>query len=233
MQLPLSLDGQVLPDLDTLAGPQADAVRAAVANLLAVPGSRLMLAGVRGAGKSHALAASCRAAAEHGLRAALVPLADPQFADARALDDVWQCDLVCIDDIQVIAGDRAREVALFNCYNECEAHGTRLLLGARATPGELRLSLPDLTSRLTACVVLQMTPLDDDALARMLEARAHALGFALPAAASDYLLQRVSRDPHDLERMLARIADLSLSEKKPVTVAAVRGWLKAGALAEP
>jgi DnaA-homolog protein len=230
MQLHLPLDAQVLPELDALEGAHAAAVRAAVRALLDDPGGRVLLVGGRGTGKTHTLAAVCREAAQRSMSVALVPLAHAQSADAASVDEMWQYDLLCIDDIQSMAGDAARERALFRCYNECEASGTRLLMSARATPAALGIDLPDLVSRLSACIVLQMGPLDDVALQRILTARAEKLGFRLPESVCQYLLRRVSRNTHDLEKLLARVAQLSLAEQRPASLGAVRYWLHSGAL---
>jgi len=230
MQLHLPLDAQVLPELDALEGADAPPVRAAVRALMNEPGARVLIVGGRGAGKSHTLTAVCREAAQRSMRVAMVPLAHAEFASAVSLDEMWQYDLLCVDDIQSLAGDTARERALFHCYNECEASGTRLLMSARATPAALGIQLPDLVSRLSACVLLQMRALDDVALQRILMARAAKLGFGLPESVCQYLLRRVSRDTHDLDKLLARVAQLSLAEQRPVSLVAVREWLQAGRL---
>lgn len=230
MQLHFPLDAQVLPELDALEGAHAAPIKAAVRTLLDEPGGRVLLVGGRGAGKTHTLAAVCREAAQKHMRVALVPLSQTAFSSAASLDEMWQYDLLCIDDIHCLAADTERERALFRCYNECEASGTRLLMSARATPAALGIQLPDLVSRLSACVVLQMGTLDDAALQRILMARAEKLGFRLPESVCQYLLRRVSRDTHDLEQLLARVAQLSLAEQRPASLGAVRQWLLSGQL---
>ncbi len=44
-----------------------------------------------------------------------------------SLQGLEQLDLVCVDDIHVIAGDRAWEEALFHCFNRIREANGRLL----------------------------------------------------------------------------------------------------------
>ena len=50
------------------------------------------------------------------------------------------------------------EEALFHLYNRIH---TRLILTANTIPSNLNLTLPDLTSRLNACLRFQILPLFD------------------------------------------------------------------------
>ncbi len=75
------------------------------------PGN-VFLWGERAAGKTHLLEAACRAVQEQGGLPRYVPLATPGLHPA-VLEDAEHADVVCLDDVERIAGDRDWEAALF------------------------------------------------------------------------------------------------------------------------
>jgi DnaA family protein len=183
--------------------------------------------GPSGVGKSHLLHAACRAAAEAGRTAGLVSPADPDLAPA-ALDGLAGLGLVCVDDLGAAAGLGAWESALFRLYNEVEARGGRLLLAAPGPPGGCGLVLPDLASRLGAALVVRLHPPDEQTRRAVLGKGARARGFELPEEVVDYLLARVPRDLSSLQVLLDRLDEVSLAERRPVTVPLVRKLLGNG-----
>src|SRR5690606_42033794 len=53
-------------------------------------------------------------------------------------------DLVALDGLETVAGERADELALFDAHNRAAAAGTQLLYAARCNPDALPPGLPDL-----------------------------------------------------------------------------------------
>ncbi len=97
-----------------------------------------------------------------GARVQYLPLAT--LARSRRLRSrgVAGSELLALDDLGAIAGDRDAEHALFDLYNRAKAEGSALLFAADATPVAARASdLPDLRSRLGACTQFALKPLDD------------------------------------------------------------------------
>lgn len=65
----------------------------------------------------------------------------------EVLEGMEQLALVCIDNIECVAGDEPREMAIFNLYNRITESGkTRLLITGDRPPRQLNLGLPDLAS---------------------------------------------------------------------------------------
>ncbi len=62
--------------------------------------------------------------------------------------------------------DQLDEAALFHRWNRAQAEGTALLLVSGAPPGEWKIALPDLASRLGAALLLEIGPPDDAMQAR-------------------------------------------------------------------
>ncbi|MGV8604435.1 DnaA ATPase domain-containing protein, partial [Pseudomonas aeruginosa] len=80
-----------------------------------------------------------------------------------------QCELGCIDDLDVLVGKREREEGLFHLFNRLRDTVRRLLLAASKSPRELQVNLPDLKSRLTMALIFQLHGLCDEDKLRALQ----------------------------------------------------------------
>jgi DnaA family protein len=221
-QMPLPLEPR-RPDRmeDFLAGSNAAAV-AAVCNLLEVPGGILFLSGPAGAGKSHLLNALCHRAREQGMAAFYIPLGRVPPEAAAGLEGLDALDLVCVDDLDQVAGDLTWEQALFRCCNDIRAARGRLLVASGKPLAALPLALPDLASRLAWGVRQGLqVPTDDDKL-EILRRRAHALRIEVPADVLAYLLRHGRRDLGSLLGALERLQQAAFADKRKITVPLAR-----------
>lgn len=185
------------------------------------------LSGPAGSGKSHLLIAACAEAGQAGRRAAYLPLAGFRGRLAGMLAAQEGLDLVCLDDVDAIAGGREDEVALFDFHNRARAGSTVVVYSARTPPQSGDLTLPDLRSRLGQCTQLPLAPLDDDGRREVLRRRAQTRGLVLEPAVLDYLLRRVGRDLGSLTALLDRLDRESLAAQRRVTVPFLRQLLQA------
>ena len=69
--------------------------------------------------------------------------------------------IVCIDDVDLVAGNADWELALFSLFNDLQDQGNQLVVSAAAAPRECGFRLPDLESRLSKLPVFQVQPLDE------------------------------------------------------------------------
>lgn len=223
-QLPLSLRTPPDQRLDAFHGQPAvrDAVRAAARG---EQRDWLYLSGPAGSGKTHLLLAACAEAGAAGRRAAYLPLAAFAGALADVLPAQEGADLVCLDGLEAIAGQRADEEALFHFHNRARAGGTVLLYAARGNPAALGLGLPDLATRLGQCTRFTLEALDDDGRRELLRQRAARRGLQLDDAAMDYLMRRSERDLASLTALLDRLDKASLAEQRRITIPFLRQHL--------
>lgn len=187
------------------------------------PAAWLYLWGEPGIGKTHLLEAACRAAQERGQSPLYVPLAEKADFTTALLEDVEQVPLVCVDDVDAIAGDAAWEAALFALYEHLRAHGGMLVLAARSSPAAIGLGLADLATRLAAGLVYQLAPLADQEKIAALRLRAQRRGLEMTEEVANYLLTRFPRDLPSLFALLDRLDTATLAAQRRLTIPFLRG----------
>ncbi len=225
-QIPLQLEPRRPDRFDHfVAGPNENAL-AAVRQLLEEAGGSLFLSGPDGSGKSHLLNALCHAARENGLAAFYIALEHLPEEAAASLEGLRILDLVCVDDLDSIAGNPVWENALFACFNEVRAARGRLLVSSRLPLASLQLGLPDLASRLAWGVRQNLRLPDDHGKLEILRQRAQTLRIDLPEDVQNYLLKHGKRDISSLLQALEQLKDAAFAGKRKITVPLARQILK-------
>lgn len=205
-----------------VAGSNAEAIQS-VRRLAERGGlASLYLWGSAGTGKTHLLHAACEAASGAGRRVAYVPLGEYIGRSAGVIADFDAFDLVCLDDVQHIVARADWEEAVFGLYQSLQAEGNGLLVSAPCGPHGLGLVLPDLTSRLAAGLVIRLKPLSDGERSEVLCVQARQRGLSLRSEVADFILRHHQRDLHALIRLLERLDEAALSEKRALTLPFVR-----------
>ncbi len=179
--------------------------------------------GTASTGKTHLLQAVCDRA---GDRSVYLPLLDLADAGPVILDGLAARELVCIDDLDRVAGDRGWEVALFNLCNELQETGGQLIVAANSAPRECGFDLADLTSRLSRLPVFQLQTLDEQQRVAALKLRARHRGLKLPDDTAAYLLKRSRRDMGSLYALLDKLDLEALRAQRRLTIPFVRDVLQ-------
>ena len=219
-QLPLKFGLQANAVFDSFwPGPNEEIVAA-----LKLPAEApLWLWGARGSGKTHLLQAVCAAAGE---AAAYFPLNRPQALPPQALSGFERSRVLCVDDVDAVAGDLDWERALFRLFNEAAELRTRLIFAAAAPPRQAGWCLDDWRSRAASCVVYQLRELDDGGRIEALRLRAVKRGLQLPYETSEYLLKRLPRDLRSLFDFLDQLDEASLIAQRRLTIPFIRDALE-------
>lgn len=189
--------------------------------------SLIYLWGGEGVGRSHLLQAACLRFEQRGEPAVYLPLAEVVEYGPALLDNLEQCELVCLDDLDAVAGRSDWEEALFHLFNRLRDSGRRLLLTASTSPRELPVQLADLQSRLTLALVFQLQSLSDEDKLRALQLRASRRGLHLSDEVGRFILTRGERSMSALFELLERLDQASLQAQRKLTIPFLKetlGW---------
>jgi DnaA family protein len=186
----------------------------------------LYLWGETGSGKSHLLQAACQQAQAQGEQPAYLPFKSEHGLQPAMLEGLEAFSLVCLDDLQQLAGEPTWERAIFNLFNQLRDRGARLVIACDRPPGQLPLQLPDLASRLTWGPCYHLFPLNDDERLELLIISAESRGMTMSVDTARFLLQRTPRDIHFLTILIDRLDQASLAAQRKLTIPFVRETLK-------
>ena len=186
------------------------------------------LCGVKDSGKSHLLQAICNYAEEQGKTSLYLPLREiKNFTPSEILENTSDSDVICLDDIDVVAGNLPWEEALFHLYNQCQVSGCTLVMSAGVTVNELPLNLPDLQTRLSACLVLPVLPVCEEDKAGLVRFSAHHTGMQMNDACVQFIINHSGRSVAELVKVVERLDRESLVAGRKITVPFIKdvfGW---------
>ncbi len=205
-------------------GPNSEPL-VAVRQLIGAGAGCLFIWGPSGSGKTHLLQAACRETSLSGATGAYCPLHELAVEHPRLLEGLADGRLVCLDDVDGVAGQREWELALVAQIDRLRHAGGHLLCAGSSAPDGLGLVLPDLVSRLSWGGIHRLRPLNDEDRLAALQLRAAKRGLDMPRPVAAYLLARTPRDMPNLMTMLERLDRASLAAKRRLTVPFVRETL--------
>jgi DnaA family protein len=188
--------------------------------------------GGSGTGKSHLLQAVCHAAGERNGVSVYLPMRLADQFPREALHGLETVGIVCIDDIQAIAGDYDWELAVIHLFERIRETGGVLVVAGNAMPAEMGLGLSHLISRLAWGLQFQLQPLDEAGKLSALQLRASRRGIELPIESGRYLVRHSGQDMNRLFSALEALDRASLVAKRRLTVPFISEVLKEADLGE-
>lgn len=227
VQLPLALGLRAHSSFDNFsAGANRELVAQLHRSAATARDMVLFIAGNAGVGKTHLLEASCRAADAAGRAAVYVPLALKAELAPTLLDELETRDVICLDDIDKVAGDREWEQALFGLYERARARACVWIATATHKPAQIDFALRDLANRLQTGLVYSLHALADTDKIAVVKTRATERGLPLSEEAVQYLLARYPRDLPALLAFLERIDRESMAQQRRLTIPFLRSLLE-------
>lgn len=178
---------------------------------------RLYLHGANGSGKTHLLHALTLNATEQGRRAVYLDLA---ARDAVPLDGLERQDVIALDNLHVIFGDRARSLAVLRLLDAMQAGAVAMT--AAVAPSAVNDALPDLVTRLSASAVFGLKAPSDDDRCDYLRRRAAACGLDMSEAVAQLLVSRLPRELGRLQLVVERLDRAALAAQRKLTLPFVR-----------
>ncbi len=182
--------------------------------------------GSTGVGKSHLLQATIHQASSHQLSGLYLPLSQ-ELIHAQQPNLVFQgldkLDVVCVDNMQLLAGQPIWEEAFFHLYNKIrENNHTRLIIAGPSASQALGIQLKDLSSRLAWGLSIHLEPLKDDEKLEAIQMHAKDIGMELPEEVGRYLLSRVTRNMSNLNAILNQLSKASIVNQRKLTIPFVK-----------
>ena len=177
-------------------------------------------------GKSHLLQAVCNLASQTAMNVAYLPLS--QFAELspEMLEGLENLSMVCIDDIDCIAGKDDWEQALFHLYNRLREQQKPLFMTGSKGPRDIAFNLEDLKSRVSWDLTYHLQPLSDKDKINLLQKRANTRTFEIPEDVAAYLVKNVKRDLPFLLELLDKFDQATLTEKRKLTIPFVKSLIQ-------
>lgn len=186
----------------------------------------IYLWGGQGLGKSHLLQACGQMAQRNKIRSFFLSLSQHGIPDPSILEGLEGIEMVCIDDLDRIAGNEPWEHAFFSFFNRFRDQGHRLLVSAPAPASELPIRLPDLKTRLSWGLTLKLKPLTEQERVSALSYKARRTGLEIPPQVGRFLLTHYSRDLPSLWALLEKIDHETLAAKRKLTIPFLKQILK-------
>jgi len=182
---------------------------------------QIFLSGDAQTGKSHLLQACCYQLAEQGLHASYLPLKVLSLYGSSILSGLHSSDLIVIDDIDTVLGDKEWERALFTLINQ-RGEVQRLLFSAKKSVDHLKCCLPELSACLARGSHYQLNTLSEQETPQLLQLRAQQRGFDLNERVIDYIYRRYPHDITSLLNILDKLDQESLQRKAKITIPFVK-----------
>lgn len=188
--------------------------------------SVIYLCGSRGQGRSHLLQAACHHAHQHQMSSVYLPLGQLASHTPEVLNGLECLDIICIDDLHIVAGIAEWEEAIFHLYNRLHDAAKKIVVTANDLPKAIQLKLPDLVSRLSAGIVFQLHPLEDMEKLSTLIMRAKHRGISLSEETGKYILTHCPRHMGTLLAALDALDKASLAAQRRLTIPFVKEILE-------
>lgn len=183
------------------------------------------LFGQEGVGKSHLLHASCALASELKMKSLCLSLSELKHLSVDVLNDLEQIDLVCLDDLHLIAGDTVWQQGIFDLYNRLLENNKKVIIAGNNSANSLLITLPDLVSRIGWGFTEQIKPLPDSDKVKAIQLRSKFRGIEMNEETGKFLLNRLSRDMNSLVESLDILDKASIRAQRKITIPFIKETL--------
>lgn len=160
--------------------------------------------------------------------APLLYIYGPEGSGKTHLASIWKATSgagVVIEELDSIAGSRPQEETLFHMYNRVRQVPGSVLVTGTMPLALMKFAVPDLASRLRACPQVAIGLPDEHLLRALLVKLFSDRQMRIDVGVIEYCVTRMERSFSAARDLVARLDHLSLTEKRSVTPAMVRGVL--------
>lgn len=178
------------------------------------PANALGLYGPAGCGKTHLVDVFAARTGAELIDASSLASRDPVSIANCVAAAAW-------DDAENIQDEHA----FFHLFNALREAGKHFLVVGRTAPARLKISLPDLQSRLAGMPAVEILQPDDATIAAVLAKLFHDRQLDVSPSLIDFVLKRVPRTFSAVQMLVDRVDQQALAQGRKITVPLVRDVL--------
>ena len=182
----------------------------------------LLIFGTKDSGKTYLLQALCNHFSNQGKSSFYLPMKQAKELSVDILESLESMELVCIDGIESIAGNKVWEIGLFNLINRSLNSKNRLIFTSSKNIDVMNFELKDLDSRLRKIQSHELYALADDEILSALKHIANLRSIELGSKEAQYLLTYANRNISDLVQILESLDQLSMEMKRKITIPLIK-----------
>ena len=180
--------------------------------------NRIYLWGPSAVGKTHILIATIKKFLNLNKE-----VIDLSFIDGNDTFDLGSIDFYFLDDID--RADGKIQNNLFNIFNMSENENAAIFITGSLPPNQMSLR-PDLKTRISQCLVLNLKELEDEEKKDVLLKRSYFMGINLKLEIIDYLVKNYNRNMHELIKLIEKIDKESIIQKKRITIPFIKSFME-------
>ncbi len=182
----------------------------------------LLIYGAKDSGKTYLIQALCNQFNNQGKSSFFLPMRQAIELSVDILDSLENIELVCIDGIESLVGNKAWEIGLFNLINRSFNSNNRLIFTSAKNIDGMNFELKDLDSRLRKIQSHELHSLADDDILSALKHIANLRSIELGSKEAQYLLTYADRNISDLVKILESLDQLSMEMKRKITIPLIK-----------
>ena len=182
----------------------------------------LLIFGTKDSGKTYLLQALCNHFSNQGKSSFYLPMKQAKELSVDILESLESMELVCIDGIESIVGNKVWEIGLFNLINRSLNSKNRLIFTSSKNIDVMNFELTDLDSRLRKIQSHELYALADDEILSALKHIANLRSIELGSKEAQYLLTYANRNISDLVQILESLDQISMEMKRKITIPLIK-----------
>ena len=182
----------------------------------------LLIFGPKDSGKTYLMQALCNLVNNNGKSSLFLPMKQAIKLSADILDSLEAIELVCLDGIEHVIGNKAWETAMFNLINRSLNSNNRLIFTSSINIHNMNFKLNDLDSRLRKIQSHELHSLSDNEILNALKYIADLRSIELGNKEAQYLLTYANRNISDLVKILESLDQLSMEMKRRITIPLIK-----------
>ena len=182
----------------------------------------IFLYGAKDSGKSFLLQSTCNYYASDNKSSVYIPISEAIKHETGFIDSLEGLDLICLDDIDLIASNKDWEVGIFNLINDCLSSNCRLIFSSCKNPSSINFELADLRSRIKRIDHIELYPISDANLPEAIKFVSQLRSINLGDKEINYLVTYTKRNMSDLIEIISKLDQLSMELKRKITVPLIK-----------